>query len=55
MMAALRFNLMAALVATFGLVMFVIDNENNLTLAVYGTKGPLRWNQENPNIILINL
>lgn len=24
-------------------------NENNLTLAVYGTKGSLRWAQENPN------
>ena len=29
-----------------------IGNENNLTLAVYGTKGSLRWTQENPNIII---
>ncbi|AXI45891.1 oxidoreductase [Sulfitobacter sp. SK012] len=28
-----------------------IGNENNLTLAVYGTKGSLRWAQENPNIL----
>ena len=28
-----------------------IGNENNLTLAVYGTKGSLRWTQENPNFI----
>ena len=26
-----------------------IGNENNLTLAVYGTKGSLRWAQEHPN------
>jgi predicted dehydrogenase len=29
-----------------------IGNENNLTLAVYGTKGSLRWAQENPNVLL---
>lgn len=29
-----------------------IGNENNLTLAVYGTKASLRWTQENPNIII---
>ena len=28
-----------------------IGNENNLTLAVYGTKGSLRWAQENPNVV----
>jgi predicted dehydrogenase len=28
-----------------------IGNENNLTLAVYGTKGSLRWAQENPNVL----
>ena len=28
-----------------------IGNENNLTLAVYGTKGSLLWAQENPNFI----
>ncbi|MBU2994786.1 Gfo/Idh/MocA family oxidoreductase [Octadecabacter sp. 1_MG-2023] len=28
-----------------------IGNENNLTLAVYGTKGSLRWVQENPNVL----
>ena len=28
-----------------------IGNENNLTLAVYGTKGSLRWAQENPNAL----
>lgn len=28
-----------------------IGNENNLTLAVYGTKGSLRWAQENPNLL----
>jgi predicted dehydrogenase len=26
-----------------------VGNENNLTLAVYGTKGSIRWSQENPN------
>tara|TARA_B110000977_G_scaffold169766_1_gene219963 strand:+ start:6627 stop:7745 length:1119 start_codon:yes stop_codon:yes gene_type:complete len=29
-----------------------IGNENNLTLAVYGTIGSLRWAQENPNIVI---
>lgn len=29
-----------------------IGNENNLTLAVYGTKGSLRWAQENPNTLV---
>ncbi|MCF2869571.1 Gfo/Idh/MocA family oxidoreductase [Octadecabacter sp. G9-8] len=28
-----------------------IGNENNLTLAVYGEKGSLRWAQENPNVL----
>lgn len=28
-----------------------VGNENNLTLAVYGTKGSLRWAQENPNVL----
>lgn len=28
-----------------------IGNENNLTLAVYGSKGSLRWSQENPNML----
>lgn len=28
-----------------------IGNENNLTLAVYGTNGSLRWAQENPNVL----
>jgi predicted dehydrogenase len=28
-----------------------IGNENNLTLAVYGTSGSLRWAQENPNAL----
>lgn len=28
-----------------------VGNENNLTLAIYGTKGSLRWSQENPNIL----
>ncbi len=28
-----------------------IGNENNLTLAVYGTTGSLRWAQENPNVL----
>ena len=28
-----------------------IGNENNLTLAVYGTKGSLRWAQEDPNVL----
>lgn len=28
-----------------------IGNENNLTLAVYGSKGSLRWAQENPNVL----
>lgn len=28
-----------------------IGNENNLTLAVYGSLGALRWAQENPNIL----
>ncbi len=28
-----------------------IGNENNLTLAVYGSKGTLRWSQENPNVL----
>ena len=28
-----------------------IGNENNLTLAVYGSKGAIRWAQENPNIL----
>lgn len=26
-----------------------VGNENNLTLAIYGTKGSIRWSQENPN------
>jgi len=26
-----------------------VGNENNLTLSVYGTKGSIRWSQENPN------
>lgn len=29
-----------------------IGNENNLTLAVYGTKGSFRWTQENPNVLV---
>ena len=28
-----------------------VGNENNLTLAVYGAKGSLRWAQENPNVL----
>lgn len=28
-----------------------IGNENNLTLAIYGTKGAIRWAQENPNVL----
>lgn len=28
-----------------------IGNENNLTLAVYGSKGALRWAQEDPNVL----
>lgn len=28
-----------------------IGNENNLTLAIYGAKGSLRWAQENPNVL----
>jgi predicted dehydrogenase len=28
-----------------------VGNENNLTLAVYGSKGSLRWAQENPNVL----
>lgn len=28
-----------------------IGNENNLTLAVYGSKGSLRWAQEDPNVL----
>ena len=28
-----------------------IGNENNLTLAVYGTLGSLSWSQENPNVL----
>ena len=28
-----------------------IGNENNLTLAIYGTKGSLCWDQENPNVL----
>lgn len=28
-----------------------VGNENNLTLAVYGEQGSLRWAQENPNIL----
>jgi predicted dehydrogenase len=28
-----------------------IGNENNLSLAVYGTKASLRWTQENPNAL----
>jgi predicted dehydrogenase len=28
-----------------------IGNENNLTLAVYGSEGSLRWAQENPNVL----
>jgi predicted dehydrogenase len=28
-----------------------IGNENNLTLAVYGSRGSLRWAQENPNLL----
>jgi predicted dehydrogenase len=29
-----------------------VGHENDLTLAVYGTKGSLRWAQENPNILV---
>ncbi|AGI69653.1 putative oxidoreductase [Octadecabacter antarcticus 307] len=29
-----------------------VGNENNLTLAIYGTKGSIKWAQENPNILL---
>lgn len=29
-----------------------VGHENDLTLAVYGTKGSLRWAQENPNILI---
>ena len=28
-----------------------VGNENNLTLAIYGSRGSLRWAQENPNIL----
>ena len=28
-----------------------VGNENNLTLEVYGSKGSLKWAQENPNIL----
>lgn len=28
-----------------------IGNENNLTLAIYGTKASIRWAQENPNVL----
>lgn len=28
-----------------------IGNQNNLTLAVYGSRGSLRWAQENPNVL----
>lgn len=28
-----------------------VGNENNLTLAIYGTKASIRWAQENPNIL----
>jgi predicted dehydrogenase len=28
-----------------------VGNENNLTLEVYGTKGSLKWAQENPNVL----
>jgi len=28
-----------------------IGNENNFTLALYGTRGSLRWAQENPNVL----
>lgn len=28
-----------------------IGNENNLTLAIYGTLGSIKWAQENPNIL----
>lgn len=28
-----------------------VGNENNLTLAVYGSKASLRWAQENPNVL----
>jgi predicted dehydrogenase len=31
-----------------------IGNENNLTLAVYGTQGSLRWSQENPNALWVS-
>lgn len=31
-----------------------IGNENNLTLAIYGTKGSLRWAQEEPNVLWIS-
>lgn len=30
-----------------------IGNENNLTLAVYGSRGSLRWAQENPNVLWV--
>lgn len=32
-----------------------IGNENNLTLAVYGTRGSLRWAQENPNLLWLTM
>ncbi|MCJ8333657.1 MAG: Gfo/Idh/MocA family oxidoreductase [Epibacterium sp.] len=28
-----------------------VGNENNLTLAIYGSKGALRWAQETPNVL----
>jgi predicted dehydrogenase len=28
-----------------------VGNENNLTLAIYGSKGALRWAQETPNFL----
>lgn len=30
-----------------------IGNENNLTLAIYGSTGALRWAQENPNVLCV--
>ncbi len=31
-----------------------IGNENNLTLALYGSQGALRWAQENPNVLWLS-
>ncbi|RJE78965.1 Gfo/Idh/MocA family protein [Paracoccus sp. JM45] len=31
-----------------------VGNENNLTLAVYGTKASLRWVQEDPNVLWLS-